>query len=123
MEWYPAKYVKSEIGDGKYGEYCRFQFEVLEGTCSDGETDAKGTLVSAMCDADLALGSKMYDFVCGITGDKLELDDTDIDLTAYYGDKYEVCIEAKKKKGQDKIHNNVVKIRKPKKKKKSKKKK
>ena len=123
-EWYPAEFKGAEIKPGKFGPYCRFQFEIQDGLLEDNESSAKGALTSAMCDAEVTLGSKMYDFVAGILGYEPDLDEG-IDIIPYYGDMYEVHILTEKKKGADKAHSNVVKIRKPKaaKKKKSSKKK
>lgn len=121
-EWYRAKFLNAEIKEGQYGEYCRFSFEVLSGYMEDGETKAKGTLTSALCDAEVCLGSKMYEYVSAILGYEPDLDD-DLDITPFYGDTFEVNILTEKKKGAEKAHSNVVKIRKPKKKKSEKKKK
>lgn len=115
-EWYKATLDQASFGDGKYGEYCRLQFTVKNGYLQDEKTTAKGAKVSALCDAALALNSQMYNFIVGIVGYEPSLSD-EIDITPFYGDTYEVNIETKKKKGQDKSHSNVVKIRQLKKKK------
>ena len=110
-EWYPAEFVKAEVGDSKFGgQYLRLQFKILEGVCGDGETDAEGTLTSALCDADITQGSKSYDFVAGILGRDPDLKEV-LDISPYYGDTYEVNIVTEKKKGQEKAHSNVVAIR------------
>ena len=117
-EWYKAEFLNVEIKKGKYGPYARWSFKILNGVLEDGETDAEGTLTSALCDAELALGSEMLAFCSSVMGQELELND-DIDITPYYGDTFEVNCVTTKKNDEGKAHSNVVKIRKLRKKKKT----
>jgi len=117
-EWYRARFIKAEVNEGKNGDYVRFQFECLSGTCEDGVTPAKGQFVSCMASYDMSVGTKMYDYASGIMGYEPSEDD-EIDLRAHYGDTVEVNVVTEAKKGTENVYSNVVKIRQSKKKKKS----
>jgi len=99
-EWYPAKLLAAEVGEGKFGQWIRLEFEVTGGQSEDGE-DAKGCTVSMFTDFCCAPGKLLYNAICALSGQK-ELDvDDELDVEAYYGEKVKVFVEDKvPKKGE-----------------------
>lgn len=118
--WYKATFEKLEFGPGRYdNEFARYQFKLKNGYREDEES-AKGMLVSAMCNKDFSPGAKCYEYLCAIIGVELTEDDDSVDVSAHYGDVYEVFIQNDTK--GEKTYSNVTKVRAPKvRKKKSKK--
>ena len=115
--WYKGKFEEHEEGTGQYGPILFCKFKILSGEMEDG-TDAKGQTCMAMLPAELNPKSKLYEFVRVLEGSEIDIDD-EIDIKAYYGQKVQVFIEnAKKKRDNGKLYQNVTEIKKMKKKKK-----
>lgn len=125
-EWYPAKFIKANVQDGKHGPIVFLQFKLLGGKNEEGER-CKDVQVSALAGYDTAPSSKFMGFVANLRDDELETDE-EIDLKSLYGDKYDVFVEIKDTdKGQlanvSKIAEYKSKYRPPVKRKKKKKRK
>lgn len=97
-EWYPAKFIEHEIGDGQYGEYVIMGFEFLGGELENGQP-AKGLRLSAIMNNECAPETTLYDFIKVIMGETPDVDE-EVDLSAYYDTKVRVFVEDRKlKKG------------------------
>ena len=113
-EWYKAEFVDANTQEGNYGDMLFLNFKLLDGFLEDGETSAKGKRVSALTSPELSPTSSLYDFVKGLNGNKeLDLED-EIDLTAFYGNRYKVfvTVEIPKRSKDGKKRIKVMKIKK-----------
>jgi len=106
-EWYPAKFVEAELGDGKFGPYVKLKFELLAGERADG-TDAKGMPVTLIANAELSPSSKLMRFYVQINGGVEPDIDDEIDFTAFYGSKFDVFVETEEK--GDVVRYSITKI-------------
>jgi hypothetical protein len=106
--WYPARYEDAVTSPGKFGDTVRLNFVVLGGELEDGES-AKGAKASTFTGSELTPNSKLMNLLRGLAGDDgFEIGD-EVDLTAWYGQKFDVFVE--NKKGSDNtVRSNIVAV-------------
>jgi len=113
-EWYKAEFIDANSKPGKYGDMLFLNFKLLDGFLEDGESSAKGKRVSALTSTELSPSSSLYDFVKGLNGGKeIDLDD-EVDISAFYGNRYKVFVEVAVPKGSkdNKPRIKVTKVKK-----------
>ena len=111
-EWYVAEFTGAEIGQGKFGPYIKFNFELCNGNYEDA-TPAKGHKVTRLLDATLSPSRPLWQWATVITGKEPNLEKAEgVDLTSAYGEKFRVLIkDRKKKKDDDKRYQEVDTIK------------
>jgi len=116
-EWYKAEFLEAELGSGQYGPWIKLIFELRNGKFQESGKSAKKWKVSRLMNAEIAEGSPLNEFAKVFTGKKKLKVGKSLDLTTYYGNKYLVLVEdRKKKKGETRIYQQIKRIKKSKKK-------
>jgi len=109
-EWYAAKFEEAETSKGRFGELVFLKFKLLNGELENGDS-AKNTNAQAMTNAVMSPSSQLMKFYLGLNGgEEVEEGDT-VDLTAFYGDKFDVLIKHSKENKEGKVYANIDKIK------------
>jgi hypothetical protein len=111
-EWYPSVFQAAKIIEAKFGPMAALEFKLTGGKFTGGES-AKGYIAKAFVGLELTPTSKLMSYVTVMNGgNPIDIGD-EIDLTAYYGEKFDVFIELKERpdrKGVVATRDSITKI-------------
>ena len=86
---YPAELVQIEDGEGGFGEYYKFIFEITEESVYQGEQ--RTLLASRKLSRSPKGGSKLLNILEALAGNKLELEE-EVDIDDYLGKKCRILV-------------------------------
>lgn len=99
---YPAKLVRIDDGEGGFGEYYKFVFEISEESAYQGEQ--RTLLASRKLSRSPKGGSKLLNILEVLAGNKLELDE-EVDVDDYVDKKCRILVEEPKERDGMVIQN------------------
>ncbi len=103
---YPAELVQIEDGEGSFGEYFNFVFEITKESTYQGEQ--RTLLASRKLTRSPKGGSKLLNVLEALAGKKLELDN-EVDVDDYIGKKCRILVEKARERDGITIQN-VTKV-------------
>jgi hypothetical protein len=99
---YPAKLTEIRDGEGNFGEYYKFIFEITDESTYEGEQ--RTLLASRKLSRSPKGASKLLDILEALKGNKLQLEE-EVDIDDFIGKKCRILVEEAKERDGIMIQN------------------